>query len=313
MAYTLSWYLMALLVDTSQKGFPPGLNWLVGMLIHGGQPPVFWITLSCAARPETERWRQSVDRVTSLGEGRAGLGHTHLLGRSRLRASTTSTVKTVAGLACFEGHLILGPGTVLWGPWFQLTGHTGAWSQEALDRPLACRHERGRAFVLFAAFQCCRSVSLSFGASPSPMSISHIGAAILLGLSPSTLWEHGEDTFALIWRSVTALLCATGLLGAVIILNFAVFFGATLPICFATLLGAAALIGFITLRCLAVILGTVVSRWLVHQSKHSGGRATVATVYVRWGSGLILLSRRLQIPTNSKLNVRNAASTWAAG
>jgi hypothetical protein len=55
----------------------------------------------------------------------------------------------------------------------------------------------------------------------------------------------------------------------------------------------------------------VVSGWLVHQSKHSGGRTPVATVYVRWGSGLILLSWRLQIPTDSKLNVRNAASTWA--
>jgi len=117
---------MALLVDTSQKGFPPGLNWLVGMLIHGGQPPMFWITLPHATRPETERWCQSVDRITSLGEGHAGLGHTHLLGCSRLWPSIATTVKAVAGLACFEGHLVLRPGTVLRGSWLQLTGHTGA-------------------------------------------------------------------------------------------------------------------------------------------------------------------------------------------
>ena len=317
MAHTLSWYLMALLVDASQKGFSPGLNWLVGMLVHRGQPPMFWITLSCAARPETERWCQSVDRVTSLGEGCAWLGHTHLFGRSRLWANTASTIKAVAGFACFEGHLILGPRTILWRPRFQLTGHTGPWSQKALDRPVACRHEGGGALVLFTALQCCRSASPSFNAASSLVSTFHIGAAVLLGLSPSTLRQHGEYTFALIWRSGTALLRATLLLRDVGILDSTVLFGVTVPTLFATLRGAAtlsdALTGFIILLCLALILRTLVSSRLVYQSKHSGGRAPVAAVYVRWGSGFIFLSRRLQVPADSKLHVRNAASTRAAG
>lgn len=143
-----TWNLMALLVDTGQKGLPPCFHRLVGMLVHRSKPPVLWIALLCVTRPQTERRHQSVDRVTPLGKGHARFGHMHPLGSGCLWTSVDDAVHAIVGFSCFEGHLILRPGAVLWGWLLELTGYTGACSQQALGRFVAWHQEVGGALVL---------------------------------------------------------------------------------------------------------------------------------------------------------------------